>query len=203
MASRGRTDSRRPGTKRSGSSVTTKTKPTQSTTSAPKQASNQRGVATTTAKPKSQKADNQSKFTSRAGILLLVLFLLVVSYTSSFHSWWNQKQEIAALELRRDVAETEIAELKDIESRWQDPAFIRNQARERFGWVMPGEVGYRVIGLDGELQGDGPTLDTPEALPEETWLDRLRSSIEKVDHPEIAEEAVSPNPDKVLKKKDS
>ena len=34
------------------------------------------------------------------------------------------------------------------------------QARLRFGWVMPGEVGYRVIGADGEvLAGDGATLD--------------------------------------------
>ncbi len=58
----------------------------------------------------------------------------------------------AALEVRKAAAEDEIAELQDIEQRWNDPAFIRNQARERFGWVMPGEVGYRVIGLDGEVK---------------------------------------------------
>lgn len=193
MAERGRTDSRRPGTSRRGG-LTTTSNP--STKSAP-----QRGVAKSAAKAKAPAEPSGSRFTARAGILLTVVLLLVASYTTSFHAWWNQKQEIAALELRKAVAEDEIAELQDIEQRWKDPAFIRNQARERFGWVMPGEVGYRVIGLDGELQGDGPTLDAPERLPEENWIDRLRSSIRNVDHPEEAIESPVSDPDAVLKKK--
>ena len=132
---------------------------------------------------------------------MAVLLVLLASYTSSFHAWWNQRQDIAALELRKSIAEDEIAQLEDIEQRWQDPAFIQNQARERFGWVMPGEVGYRVIGLDGELKGDGPTLDSPAPLPEETWFDRLRSSVAQVDNPPPALEAPQVDPDKVLKKK--
>lgn len=193
MAERGRTDSRRPGTTRRGGVATA---PLSSKKSNP-----QRGVAKTAAKPQKPAPPSGTRFTARAGILMVVMLLLVASYTSSFNAWWNQRQEIAALELRKAVAQDEIAELTDIEKRWQDPAFIRNQARERFGWVMPGEVGYRVIGLDGELKGDGPTLDAPAALPEPTWIDRLQSSIAQVDHPQEAGEVAETDPDAVLKKK--
>ena len=193
MAERGRTDSRGHGTKRSGGSATTSTKA--------KSAGTQRGVATSVATPKAPPKASGSRFTARAGILTLVLVLLVASYTGSFHAWWNQKQEIAALEVRKAAAEDEIAELQDIEQRWNDPAFIRNQARERFGWVMPGEVGYRVIGLDGEVKGDGPSLAAPTALPKVTWVDRLRTSVDLVDNPPPPEETESLDPDAVLGKK--
>lgn len=132
---------------------------------------------------------------------MAVLVLLVASYTASFNAWWNQRQDIAALEVRKAAAEKDIAELQDIEQRWQDPAFIRNQARERFGWVMPGEVGYRVIGLDGEVKGDGPTLAAPKALPKQTWIDRLQSSVALVDNPPVEQETETLDPDAVIGKK--
>lgn len=195
MAERGRTDSRRPGSKRSGGSATTLTKA--------KPAPTKRGIAKTTGTAKAAQKPSGSRFTARAALLLGVLLLLVASYTTSFNAWWNQKQKIAALEVRKAAAEDEIAELEDIEQRWNDPAFISNQARERFGWVMPGEVGYRVIGLDGELAGDGPTLGSNTDLPKETWIDRLQRSVELVDNPPEVSETDTPEPDKVLKKKGS
>ena len=89
------------------------------------------------------------------------MLLLVASYTSALHAWWEQRGEIqsakAEIVMRRDA----IGQLKDTKARFNDPAFIKQQARARFGWVMPGEVGYRVIGSDGAVQGEVPTLDAP------------------------------------------
>ena len=36
-----------------------------------------------------------------------------------------------------------------------DPDYVRTQARERLGWVVPGETGYRVVGADGKPLGGG------------------------------------------------
>ena len=69
--------------------------------------------------------------------------------------------------MRRDA----IGQLKDTKARFDDPAYIKQQARARFGWVMPGEVGYRVIGSDGSVQGEVPTLDAPPSAQDRPWYD--------------------------------
>jgi cell division protein FtsB len=193
MAERGRHETRRPASKRREQSVTGSAK-SSATGSA-------RGVATLPPRAATAETPSGSRFTGRAVALVIVAILLLTSYATSLNAWWNQRQEIAALELRVRVAENEIAELEDIEERWQDPAFIRNQARERFGWVMPGEVGYRVIGLDGQLKGEGSTLDEPAPLVEQTWVDRLNGSFHAVDHPPESISTGDLDPETVLKKK--
>src|SRR5688500_10682310 len=99
-----------------------------------------------------------TRFTTRALILLGVAVMLIASYTASVHAWWQQRSEIAALEAQNRQTSAEIEDLEDQQRRWSDPAYIRQQARERFGWVMPGEIGYRVIGVDGELKGQSSRL---------------------------------------------
>src|SRR5690606_3424437 len=96
--------------------------------------------------------------TGRAAILLLVLAALVVSYASSLRAWADQQARIA--ELRTEVAERErrVKELDAELERWQDPAYVEAQARERFGWVRPGEIGYVVVDSDDDSgEGDPET----------------------------------------------
>jgi len=138
------------------------------------------------------------KFTGRAVILLLVVLLLVVSYTSALHTWWAQRQELqekkAEIVMRRDA----IRNLENTKRRFDDPAFIERQARERFGWVMPGEVGYRVIGIDGTIQGEIPA---PATLPKESkvrWYDLVWASVEGAAQ-DPKEAPVPADPDKVLR----
>ena len=128
-----------------------------------------------------------------------VVLLLVASYTSALHAWWEQRGEIqsakAEIVMRRDA----ISRLKDTKARFDDPAFIEQQARARFGWVMPGEVGYRVIGSDGSVQGDVPTLDAPPSVKERQWYDTLWGSVEQAGQ-EPKKVAPAADPDEVLKK---
>jgi cell division protein FtsB len=118
------------------------------------------------------------RFTGRALVLLSVVVLLVGSYTSALHAWWDQRSEIHAK--RAEIVERReaIQELENTKRRFDDPAFIEQQARERFGWVMPGEVGYRVIGVDGKIQGE---LPAPSDIPEPTvvrWYNVLWGTVE-------------------------
>jgi hypothetical protein len=105
---------------------------------------------------------------------------LSVSYASSVRAWIHQRGEINTL--NADIAEREaaIAELKLEKLRWKDPAYIEIQARLRFGWLMPGETGYRVIGEDGDVLSAGRgELSAPAGVEpaEEQWWDTAWGSM--------------------------
>src|SRR5699024_12334212 len=105
--------------------------------------------------------------------LPFLLLLLLASYTSSLHSWWSQHQEIESTKAAIASKKARIAELEDTRKRLDDDAYIEQQARRRFGWVMPGEVGYRVIGVDGKIEGDVPELAEPTGSKPREWYANL------------------------------
>lgn len=151
-------------------------------------------------KPAVANGQRSAKFTTRAVVLMSIVLLLVASYTSSLHAWWDQRGEIQSTKAEIAMRKDAIKELRDDKLRWDDKAFIEQQARERFGWVLPGEVGYRVIGSDGRVQGNVPTLDAPPVPSAKVWYDKLWGTvIESGKAPQ--KQAVAPDPDKVLKKK--
>jgi len=59
---------------------------------------------------------------------------------------------------------------------------VKAQARQRLGWVMPGEVGYRVIGADGKPVGAPPEPSAPSDgttdTQKPTWYTKLWGSVE-------------------------
>ena len=138
------------------------------------------------------------RFTTRAVVLLSVVLLLLASYTSSLHAWWQQRGEIQAKKAEIVMREAAIDDLTDTEARWEDPAYVEQQARQRFGWVMPGEVGYRVIGADGSVEGDVPTLDEPPAPEQREWYETLWGSVEAAGRVPSAQ-TPQPEPDEVLR----
>ncbi|MGZ8690435.1 MAG: FtsB family cell division protein [Aeromicrobium sp.] len=140
------------------------------------------------------------QFTTRAVVLLAVVLLLIASYTSSLHAWWDQRGEIQSRKAEIVMRKNAIKELNDDKERWSDPAFVEQQARERFGWVLPGEVGYRVIGSDGKVQGSLPTLDAPPTPEDKQWADKLWGTVVESGKPPPKKKTVEPDPDKVLKK---
>lgn len=127
------------------------------------------------------------KFTRRALALLVVLALLVLSYASSLRVYLDQQHDIAVAQEQIDDSTAAIARLNDQLTRWDDPAYVKAQARGRLGWVMPGEVGYRVIGPDGKPLAGGAEIDSAGARPPdehpETWWEKLWGSIKTADAP--------------------
>jgi len=106
----------------------------------------------------------KGSFTSRALILLLVLAVLGVSYASSIRAWLNLRSEQHTLSAQIAAQQAAIASLRHMTSRLNDPAYIETLARLRFGWVMPGERSFRVIGKDGKVLSAG-TNSLTEAAP--------------------------------------
>ena len=91
-----------------------------------------------------------SRLTGRAAVLVLVLAVLTVSYASSLRAYLQQRSHIGELKVQIAEREASINDLEREKKRWDDPAYVKAQARARFGYLMPGETGYEVIGADGE-----------------------------------------------------
>ncbi|MFV0428138.1 MAG: FtsB family cell division protein [Arachnia sp.] len=120
--------------------------------------------------------------TWRLILLAVVIAALAVTLTQSLRVYFSQAHEIAALREEIEATRAEIDQLNDELTRWDDPAYVEAQARERLGWVMPGETGYRVIGVDGEpIGGDSAVLDAEE--PTGQWWELMWGSVVLADEP--------------------
>jgi uncharacterized protein YdcH (DUF465 family) len=89
-----------------------------------------------------------------------------MSYATSFKAYLQQRDQIRGLEQQIALRQSEIASLKKEKARWKDPAYVAAQARSRLMYVMPGEVGYQVIGKDGKALDPVDTLPTPTPFAE-------------------------------------
>ena len=125
--------------------------------------------------------------TARAIIAIVVLAVVMISFANSLRVWYIQSGDLATAQSEIEQRTARVAELQSELARWDDPAYVKAQARARLGWVMPGDVGYRVVGEDGqvlsgssEIEGVG-NADGNEL--EAQWWDRLASSIKHADTP--------------------
>jgi cell division protein FtsB len=126
------------------------------------------------------------RFTSRMAILVLVAAVLVVSYASSMRAYLQQRGQISDLRAQIVSSQTDIKALEREKRRWDDPEYVRQQARARFGWVLPGETAYQVIGKDGKPLERSDSLTDPGSVARtvpESWWDKVYGTLEAADHP--------------------
>jgi hypothetical protein len=103
-----------------------------------------------------------------------------VSYAYPLRAWYDQHQERSALRAEAQRLERSVDRLETELRLWDDPEYVRAQARERLGYVMPGEVGY-IVADDSEAHV--PEIG-PDGLPVEVgaaWHTRLWNSIQAAD----------------------
>jgi cell division protein FtsL len=118
-------------------------------------------------------------------VLVVVFAVLVVSYASSLRAYLQQRSHIAELQAQIASSRHQIEDLKNEKKRWKDDAYVEQQARERFGWVLPGETAYQVIGADGkpvQSSGELGRLTTKPKTPE-AWWGKAWATVQEADHP--------------------
>ncbi|WP_210649079.1 septum formation initiator family protein [Nocardioides sp. SYSU D00065] len=131
------------------------------------------------------------RFTGRAAVLVLVLAVLTVSYASSARAYLQQRSHIGDLKAQIAEREASINDLEREKKRWDDPAYVKAQARARFGYLMPGESGYEVIGPDGRpLEAQASLNDPDEVLKTvpKAWWTAAWESMELAGNPPPPEE---------------
>jgi hypothetical protein len=64
------------------------------------------------------------------------------------------RQQVAAAQADVEQARKDVTNMQSEVKRWEDPVYIRSQARDRLYYVMPGEVSYLVMDADGVNTSD-------------------------------------------------
>ncbi len=110
-------------------------------------------------------------------VLLLIVGALIV-LAPSLRVLVEQQNEIAALERRVAEQQAVVDELQTDIDRWQDPAYIEAQARDRLLYVYPGDITYLIVddGLTPEGGEGTPVSDEIQATRID-WTRALLSSI--------------------------
>jgi cell division protein FtsB len=123
--------------------------------------------------------------TARAIALAVVVVILTISYATSLRIYFAQAHEIAATKAEIAERQQRIRELQGDLARWDDEAYVRTQARERLGWVVPGETGYTVVDADGKPLGGGAAIsvETADQPAQDYWWSKLWGSVEAADQP--------------------
>ncbi|WP_457949004.1 FtsB family cell division protein [Pseudarthrobacter sp. alpha12b] len=119
-------------------------------------------------------------FSGRMLALAVVMIAITIMLAPTVKIFFDKKAEIDALNADIAARQAEGDALRQQVSRWQDPNYVKQQARDRINMVMPGETGYWVFGSDepaGESSGPaGAAAQDPADLP---WVDSLWESIRR------------------------
>lgn len=134
------------------------------------------GGATRTSAPEPR------KLTGRATILALVLVGLLLAYAYPMRVYLSQQAEIAQLRAQQADQQADIDDLRERRAKWDDPEYVKAQARKRFQLVEQGDRTYIVI-FDATGAARDAGID-PAARPDDTpWYGRLWSSIGAANSP--------------------
>lgn len=88
---------------------------------------------------------------------MVTLGLIVFGFISvgpQLSEYFTMQTKIVQLKASLDRTKQTLQDIKDEKNRWNDPVFIRAQARDRLFYVVPGEVSYLVLDANGINQSD-------------------------------------------------
>jgi cell division protein FtsB len=121
---------------------------------------------------------NRNQGSGRLFAIAAIFFMLALFLAPPIKNYFVQRAQINSLQnqLKSDYSALEAAK-KEL-TLWQDPEYIKSQARERLHFVMPGERQYIVTGADGENSDEINQTDVVSNLPEgQPWYTRMIASI--------------------------
>ncbi len=84
-------------------------------------------------------------FSAFSLVMMGAVVLAVVILAPTLQSFITQRQQIADQQAAVDALSKQVDHLHDQRARWNDPSYLRAQARDRLYYVMPGEISYLVI----------------------------------------------------------
>ena len=128
----------------------------------------------------------------RAAILAAVVCVLTLTIAGPVRTYFAQRTEMKQLKATEEQLRAQIADLEDQKVKLADPVFIAAQARERLGFVMPGDIPYQV-----QLPANPGMPGTPGSEPaaahrDEPWYTSLWHTI--ADAPHGVSPTIAPGP---------
>ena len=85
-----------------------------------------------------------------AGLVVVAIF----SIAPELQTWYTQQVQIADLKKQNEATRQALIQMKEDLKRWDDPAYVRAQARNRLYYVMPGEISFLVMDANKVVASD-------------------------------------------------
>jgi cell division protein FtsB len=134
------------------------------------------GIPTRTQRPAVVRA-RRANLTARAAILAVALASVALALALPFKIWVAQRGQIHALQSQTKAQQRHVVQLRQQEQRWNDPAYIKQQARLRLHYAMPGETTYVVLGKP-KAHRHHPAATTTSPTLTGPWYSRLWESVQ-------------------------
>lgn len=111
-------------------------------------------------------------------VMLTLLVLIIVVLAPSLRTLVEQQQQIAELRASVEEHEDAVGDLEDDIARWDDPAYVEAQARDRFTYVFPGDYTYLVIDdTTAVTTENGAPISDDIQTTQVDWVHSLLSSL--------------------------
>jgi cell division protein FtsB len=114
---------------------------------------------------------------NRVLALSAILFILALTIAPPVKHYFTQRAQISALKAELSADNTALQKAREELLLWQDPEYIKSQARERLHFVLPGERQYIVTDGENNSKQNGTTKIASSLADGQPWYARLIASI--------------------------
>lgn len=129
------------------------------------------------------RADQRLGFTARrAAVLAAVVCVLTLTIAGPVRTYFAQRTEMEQLTATEAALRRQITDLEQQKGKLGDPAYIAAQARERLGFVKPGDIPFQVQLPPAAVAPDQPGVDTAKPVNNDPWYTSLWHTIADSPH---------------------
>jgi cell division protein FtsB len=114
---------------------------------------------------------------NRVLALSAIFFILALTIAPPVKHYFTQRAQISALKAELSADNTALQKAREELLLWQDPEYIKSQARERLHFVLPGERQYIVTNGQTNTSQNGSTKIASSLADGQPWYSRLIASI--------------------------
>src|ERR1700742_1247189 len=130
-----------------------------------------------------QRADERLGFTARrAAVLAAVICVLTLTIAGPVRTYFAQRTEMSQLTATEAALRRQITDLEQKKVKLGDPAYIAAQARERLGFVKPGDIPFQVQLPAGAAASPQPGAETAKPVNNDPWYTSLWPTIADAPH---------------------
>ncbi len=129
----------------------------------------------------------------RAAILAAIVCVLTLTIAGPVRTYFAQRTEMKQLAASEAALRAHIADLEQQKVKLADPAYIAAQARERLGFVMPGDTPYQVQLPATAAAAPQPGGQPPTESGSDPWYTSLWHTIADAAHGPLPSAAPAPS----------
>jgi cell division protein FtsB len=130
-----------------------------------------------------QRSDQRLGFTARrAAVLAAVICVLTLTIAGPVRTYFAQRTEMNQLAASQAALRRQIADLEQRKAKLGDPAYIAAQARERLGFVMPGDTPFQVQLPSTATAAPQPGAEPAKPASSDPWYTALWHTIADAPH---------------------